>query len=227
PLGGPGDCTGLLACFVGAPSARSVSMGLPSLAPDRRLWERGTHFFFGNSMNKPSRRACAFGLLVALLPLALLAPVAAQTVVDRDDGGYQLPAPALQALVDAPRQPQVRLSPDRNFATMLKTPALPGIDVVAQPELKLAGTRINPHTYDNSRFSFGSDVWLLDIANQQDLRITGLPADLALADQSWSPDQRHIAFTHVDNRAGKVELWLVDVASRKARRLLAQPLNGV
>lgn len=178
-------------------------------------------------MNKPSRRACAIGLLVALLPVALLAPVAAQTVVDRDDGGYQLPAPALQALVDAPRQPQVRLSPDRNFATMLKTPALPGIDVVAQPELKLAGTRINPHTYDNSRFSFGSDLWLLDIANQQDLRITGLPADLALADQSWSPDQRHIAFTHVDNRAGRIELWLVEVASRKARRLLAQPLNGV
>ena len=184
-------------------------------------------------MNQPLRRSRAIGLLAALLPLALIAPaVSAQTVSAQAtpataEGGYRLPVPALQALVDAPRPPQVRLSPRRDFATLLKTPALPGIDVVAQPELKLAGTRINPHTYASSRFSFGSDLGLLDIARQKELGISGLPADLALADLSWSPDQRHIAFTHVDNRAGKVELWLVEVATRKARRLLAQPLNGV
>ena len=179
-------------------------------------------------MNTPSRRSHAIGLLAALLPLALIAPaLSAQDAPAADTGGYQLPVRALQDLVDAPRPPQVRLSPNRDFATLLKTPALPGIDVVAQPELKLAGTRINPHTYASSRFSFGTDLGLLDIAKREELRITGLPANLALADLSWSPDQRHIAFTHVDNRAGNVELWLVDVATLKARRLLAQPLNGV
>lgn len=178
-------------------------------------------------MNKPSRRPGALGLLTALLPLALLAPALAQPASQSHDSTYQQPVPALQALVDAPRQPKVRLSPNRDFATMLKTPALPGIDVVAQPELKLAGTRINPNTYSNSRFSFGSDLQLLDIANRQELSISGLPDELRLANLSWSPDQRHIAFTHVDNSAGKLELWIVDVAGRKARRLLAQPLNGV
>ena len=168
------------------------------------------------------------GLLAILLPLALIAPaVSAQSTPAAEAGGYQLPVPALQALVDAPRPPQVRLSPQRDLATLLKTPALPGIDVVAQPELKLAGTRINPNTYAGSRFSFGTDLGLLDITRQTESGISGLPADLALADLSWSPDQRHIAFTHVDNRAGKLELWLVDVATRKARRLLDQPLNGV
>src|SRR5690606_13805945 len=152
----------------------------------------------------PSRRACAFGLLVALLPLALLAPVAAQTVVDRDDGGYQLPAPALQALVDAPRQPQVRLSPDRNFATMLKTPALPGIDVVAQPALQLAGTPFTPRSYDSGRRAFGSDLRLRDIANHRGLRLGRPPPGPALAGPSWSPAQRPAASPHAGNGAGKV-----------------------
>ncbi|QOW20000.1 S9 family peptidase [Lysobacter ciconiae] len=178
-------------------------------------------------MTKPTRRSSAIGLLAALLPFALLTPALAQTASLDDQAGYQLPVDTLQALVDAPRQPQVRLSPNRDFATLLETPALPGIDVVAQPELKLAGTRINPRTYASSAFSFGSDLQLLDIAKRQELPVTGLPADLKLAALSWAPDQKHIAFTHVDNASGHVELWLVEVASRKAHRLLQQPLNAV
>ncbi|WP_222565615.1 alpha/beta hydrolase family protein [Novilysobacter antarcticus] len=178
-------------------------------------------------MSKPKRRSSAFGLLAALLPFALLTPALARTAALDDQGGYQLPVDALQALVDAPRQPQVRLSPNRDFATLLKTPSLPGIDVVAQPELKLAGTRINPRTYASSAFSFGSDLQLLDIAKRQELPVAGLPENLKLADLSWAPDQKHIAFTHVDNGSGHVELWIVEVASRKARRLLQQPLNAV
>ncbi|MGV8940394.1 MAG: prolyl oligopeptidase family serine peptidase [Lysobacter sp.] len=171
------------------------------------------------------RRVRAIGLLLAMLPMALLSP--ALLAQSGTNSGYQLPVPALQGLVDAPRPPQLRLSPNRDFVSLVKTPSLPGIDVVAQPELKLAGLRIHPRTYSVSRFSFGSDLWLMDIAGQQELRIAGLPAKLALADLAWSPDQRHIAFTHTDSEAGAVELWLVDVAARRARRLLERPLNAV
>jgi dipeptidyl aminopeptidase/acylaminoacyl peptidase len=171
------------------------------------------------------RRIRATGLLVVLLPMALLSPASfAQSAAST---GYQLPDPALQALVDAPRRPLLRLSPNRDFVSLVKVPALPGIDVVAQPELKLAGMRINPRTYASSRFSFGSDLWLMAVAGQQELRIAGLPANLALADLAWSPDQRHLAFTHVDSPTGAVELWVVDVSARKARRLLSRPLNTV
>ena len=142
-------------------------------------------------------------------------------------GGYELPPAALQAIVDAPRAPQLSVSPHRDLVSLTRTPALPGIDVVAQPELKLAGLRINPRTYSPSRFSFGSDFWLLDIATGKEIRLDGLPSPLSIASSSWSPDQAFIAFNQVDAKAGSNELWLVDVAARSARRLIALPLNTV
>ncbi|HEU5436717.1 MAG TPA: prolyl oligopeptidase family serine peptidase [Telluria sp.] len=144
---------------------------------------------------------------------------------------YQLPPAPLQAIVDAPRAPALSLSPRRDLVTMVATPALPSIVEVAQPELKLAGLRINPRTYSPSRFSFGSDLTLLDIATQKESRISGLPKSLRLADSAWSPDQKYLAFTHVNlaekGNGAQVELWLVDIAARAARRLTAQPLSYV
>ena len=110
---------------------------------------------------------------------------------------YQMPPAALQAIVDAPRAPTLTVSPKRNLATMVDTPALPSIAEVAQPELKLAGLRINPRTYSPSRFTFGSNLKLLAIDSGKQMEIKGLPASLRLADLAWSPDQRFLAFTHV------------------------------
>jgi dipeptidyl aminopeptidase/acylaminoacyl peptidase len=140
---------------------------------------------------------------------------------------YQMPPQPLQAIVDAPRAPVLALSPKRDLASMVDTPALPSIAEVAQPELKLAGLRINPRTYSPSRFSFGSNLKLLDIASGKQMDIKGLPTSLRLADSGWSPDQRYLAFTHValSEKGGAVELWLVDVASKTAKRLTAQPLS--
>ena len=145
------------------------------------------------------------------------------------DSGYRLPPAPLQAIVDAPRAPALSLSPRRDTAAVVQTPALPAIADVAQPELKLAGLRINPRTYAGSRFSFGTGLALLDIASREESAIAGLPPDLRLSDLSWSPDQRYLAFSHValDGQNGQVELWLVDIAARQARKLSPQPLSAV
>jgi len=144
-----------------------------------------------------------------------------------EGGGYRLPAPELRAIVDAPAAPRLSLSPRRDLLAYMRVPSLPGIEVVAQPELKLAGLRIHPRTHSASAFSFTDDLWLQDVATGAERRIQGLPTPLALASLQWSPDQRHLAFSHVDPRAGRVELWLVDVAAGRARRLTERPLGSV
>ena len=158
---------------------------------------------------------------------AALARDAAQPAAQAPDSGYRLPPPELRAIVDAPSAPRLSLSPHRDLLAYMQVPALPGIEVVAQPELKLAGLRIHPRTHSASAFSFIDDLWLQSVDDGSERRIEGLPRPLALASLQWSPDQRHIAFSHVDARAGRVELWLVDVAAGRAKRLIERPLGSV
>lgn len=160
--------------------------------------------------------------LLAVVPLGAAAgPTAAQARTSAQDAaGYALPSAALQAVVDAPRAPSLHLSPRRDLLALMQMPSLPSIQTVAQPELKLAGRRINPRTFSDSRFSFGQALWLMTIADGGERQISGLPAGLSIASLAWSPDQKWLAFNHVDAGSGANELWLVDVAAGSARRLL-------
>lgn len=177
-------------------------------------------------MDKSLRRFVLAGLLLATSPL-VLADTPAPAPAAPAASGYIAPPAPLQALVDAPRPPQLSISPHRDLLALTQTPPLPGIDVVAQPELKLAGLRINPRTYAQSRFVFGSDLWLMDVATGKEIRLQGLPKPLSIATSAWSPDQRYLAFNQVNARDGSNELWVVDIAARSARRLIALPLNTV
>ncbi|WP_294988794.1 prolyl oligopeptidase family serine peptidase [uncultured Stenotrophomonas sp.] len=159
--------------------------------------------------------------LLAVAPLAWAAapqPAAAQA---QGVNGYELPSAALQAVVDAPRAPSLFLSPRRDVAALMQMPSLPSIQVVAQPELKLAGLRINPRTFSDSRFSFGEKLWLMNVADGRERQISGLPGKLSIASVTWSPDQKWLAFNQVDAASGANELWLVDVGAGSARRLVA------
>jgi dipeptidyl aminopeptidase/acylaminoacyl peptidase len=178
-----------------------------------------------------SASALRLVLLPALLSAACITAIAAPAAsvappAATADAGYRLPATALQAIVDAPRPPQLILGPQRDIAAMMQVPPLPSIRLVAQPELKLAGLRINARSYAPSRFSFASDLWLMDVATGNKLRIDGLPQPLSLAGAIWSPDQRHLALNQQDPVSGANELWLVDVQTRTARRI-ASGLNTV
>ncbi len=175
----------------------------------------------------PIRRATASlvlcaGLLLAVPPVLAQAPAAQAEQAQ----GYRLPSAALQAVVDAPRAPSIYLSPRRDMAAMVQTPALPSIAQVAQPELKLAGLRINPKTFSDSRFSFGSKLWLVSTVDGKERQISGLPQRLSVASLAWSPDQNYIAFNQLDPASGSNELWLVDVAAGSARRV-AERLNSI
>lgn len=159
----------------------------------------------------------ASALLLSVPPLVL---AQAQPLSTQASSGYQLPSAALQAIVDAPRAPSLSLSPKGDLAVQMGSPSLPSIAVVAQPELKLAGLRIHPRTFSDSRFSFGNSLSLKSIADGSERAITGLPANLAVASLGWSPDQRYVAVNHIDSAAGANELWLVDVERAQAHRLL-------
>lgn len=54
--------------------------------------------------------------------------------------GYRVPPEEIRAIVDAPAQPSLSFSPDRSLILQLRRPpALPPIEELARPELKLGG----------------------------------------------------------------------------------------
>lgn len=143
----------------------------------------------------------------------------------QDNSAYQRPSAALASLVDAPLTPFVSLSPGRATMLLLERPALPPVAELAEPELRLAGVRINPATNGPSRESYYTGVVLKTLADGTERRLAGLPEGARITQVTWSRDSRHLLITIV--HAGSRRLWLGEVASARARPLTDRPLNGV
>lgn len=176
----------------------------------------------------PLRRArpvpFTFSLTLACLGLTVLALAAPTTRLAAQEGAdaYQTPAASLTALVDAPATPGVSLSPDLSVMLISTRPSLPSIADVSAPELRIAGMRINPRLNGRSRAraSIGLALRTLDGSERA---VAGLPADPAIRNTRWSPDSRHLAFTHDADE--NIELWVIEVATAEARKLADVAVN--
>ncbi len=140
---------------------------------------------------------------------------------------YQVPPQILVDIIDAPPTPYVSLSPDHQWLLLMERPGLPPISEVAQPELRLAGLRINPRDNGPSRARSLSGLVFQEIGTQKERRVTGIPAQGRITGISWAPDGKHIAFviTHDDT----LSLWAASLQDAHAARIspLALTLNGV
>lgn len=152
-------------------------------------------------------------LLIAALPLTAA-----------DDPVYRRPSAPLAALVDAPSSPVAVLSPDRTRLLLLDRPEAPSIAELAQPELKLAGLRVNPATNGRSREATYTGLSFQPLEGGPARRVTGLPTGARIAGYEWSRDGRHLALTLLFSQGSA--LWLVDVATAAVRRLTDPVLNG-
>ncbi len=157
--------------------------------------------------------------------VSALCLLACSSIALANDSKYQNPAPELQALVDAPRGPEFRLGPLNKMGLLISIPSLPSIAEVAQAELKLAGLRIHPRLRAASRTSFSDGLSLLDISSGNTRKVSGLPNRVQIADMAWSADERWLAFSCWGKRG--VELWLLNVKTATAQKLIEEPLNAV
>ena len=105
----------------------------------------------------------------------------------------------------------------------MERPALPHIEEVAAPELRLAGDRIDPRNDNRSREASFKGLRLRSVDTVVELRIE-TPEKARIGAAWWSPDSRQIAFTVVGDDA--VKLWLADVKSGAAHPLTDARLNG-
>ncbi len=160
-------------------------------------------------------------LLIALFT-ALGALAAEDTKI-----GYQMPPQVLADIIDAPQTPWVSISPNNEWMMFIERPGLPSIEEVAQPELRLAGLRINPRTNGRSRQTSGDGLRFQNMKDGEERQVTGIPEDARLTGFSWSNDGKRVAFiVTMDDR---ISLWTAELKNAKAKQVSPENmrLNGV
>ncbi|MFN3668304.1 MAG: S9 family peptidase [Brevundimonas sp.] len=159
------------------------------------------------------------------LPLFVLLAALAGPALAQDGGVYQQPPAPIADILDTRPTPTPSLSPDDTTLALFDRANLPPIAELAEPMLRLAGYRINPRNNGpaNSRVAWLTGLSLQPIAGGA-ARTVALPADARFLSPSWSPDGRTIALL-MDAPSG-LELWAVDVASARARKLTDARVNA-
>jgi dipeptidyl aminopeptidase/acylaminoacyl peptidase len=134
------------------------------------------------------------------------------------------PAPISQILDTAP-PPTPLVSPGRDRLALLGRSSLPPIAELAEPDLKLAGYRINPRNSGpaNSRLSWLNALSFQPVGSGA-AKSVPLPAGTRFILPSWSPDGSKVAFLVGADRG--LELWIADAATARARRLATSLVNA-
>ncbi|HMG55459.1 MAG TPA: hypothetical protein VK601_18305, partial [Kofleriaceae bacterium] len=164
-------------------------------------------------------------------PLVAIAILAGSAPLYADDATYQRPPKAVAAFVDAAPIPVATLGPDHATLLLVTPLTFPSIAEVAEPELRLAGLRINPRNRALSTSTRGRGqaqrLELLDLRTKgaAPRAIRGLPDGARIGDVEWSPDGKSLAFTVTE--ADAIRLWLADAATAAARAIATPPLSGV
>lgn len=138
---------------------------------------------------------------------------------------YQLPPKIIQDLALAKPTPTVSVDNKGEWMLIIERNSYPTVEELGQPEVRVAGMRINPNNFSLSRQNFINNFKLKNIIKGKEYKISGLPLNLLSTTAVWNEQQTKIAITNVT--ASQVDLYVIDVATQKATRVNKSPLNIV
>jgi len=157
--------------------------------------------------------------------LFLLLLLSTGSLFAQDAVQYQTPPKEIYDLVMAKPTPGVSFDNKGNWMLIMERSSMPGVEELAQPELRIAGLRINPNNFSPSRSGFSTAVSLKNIKSGIETAVTGLPANLKAGSFSWSPAEDKIAFTNTTNTG--VDLYIINIQTKKATKINKAQVNTV
>ncbi|MES2766071.1 MAG: prolyl oligopeptidase family serine peptidase [Bacteroidota bacterium] len=137
---------------------------------------------------------------------------------------YKTPPADVVDILDAPLTPAAVMSPMKDKILLVEYTPYPPISLVAQPFLKLGGTRINPVLNARQRLTQYTSLKIKNIETGKEIAVE-IPKDSSIFSPVWSPDGSKIAFSR-DGEAG-VELWIANAETGKANQIGKIFLNDI
>lgn len=137
--------------------------------------------------------------------------------------GYQRPPAVIEKLILATFNPTVSFNEKGDWMLIMQRSVAPTIEDLAQPELRVAGLRINPTNFSPSRSTNYSGLSLKNVGTGKEYSIKGLPVKLKVLASSWNTAGNRIAFAQ-ENRAS-IDLYVIDLSTYAAKKINKTPLN--
>ena len=162
-----------------------------------------------------------FVLAVAIVSAAA-AGLGAQS--GAQSSGYLSPPKAIVDIMTATPLPSVAVSPTGDVIVLMSRNAMPSIEEVSAPMLRLAGLRINPRTNGPHLGANNTGFTLRTVASGSERQIA-TPAGGKLGGFQFSPDGKRFSFTNT--RDSGIDLYIGEVASAQAKMSPGAPLNGL
>lgn len=137
---------------------------------------------------------------------------------------YQKPPKSILNLADYERAPSVSMDTKKEYMLLSYRSTYKTLDDLNQEELRLGGLRINPTTNISSTVTYINNLKVRKLTGTNEVQVTGLPDNPKISNILWSPNDKKILFSHTTNSG--VELWVLDVAGAKAKKLTEAIVNA-
>ncbi|MFN8256891.1 MAG: prolyl oligopeptidase family serine peptidase [Bacteroidales bacterium] len=137
---------------------------------------------------------------------------------------YQLPPREILDLADVQSPPQNLISAKNTYLIQLQRPQYKSLEELAEPELKLAGLRINPQSFNRTRINYINGIAIQKIKDGTPVVLTGMPKKLKAVYFTVSPDERYCAFVQVNGN--KLSLWTINLQTGQAKEIVDEGVNA-
>ena len=137
--------------------------------------------------------------------------------------GYQNPPKDIAEMLLAKPTPTISVDGKGEWMLIMERNSYPTVEELGQPEVRIAGLRLNPKNFSPSRQNFISNIVLKNIKTEQTFSLIGIPAKLSATNFTWSPNQQKIAFVHTSHN--KADIYVIDIATKKVTLLSKHAVN--
>ncbi|MDD3272835.1 MAG: prolyl oligopeptidase family serine peptidase [Bacteroidales bacterium] len=145
-------------------------------------------------------------------------------IYGQENLNYQTPPKEILELADYERTPAVMIDSHNKFMIFTYRNTYKSLDELNQPELRLAGLRINPVVNISSTVTYINNLKIRKVGETSETQFVGLPSNPKISNIQLSPDEKNLAFTHTTDSG--VELWVANIESRRANKLFKRYLNA-